>query len=356
MKTSQWNSSTILFRVAGMGAVSVVTLWLLFRLVPDSGDVKSMRVRDLLTNLSYGFVGIYLLLLMAQIAFRAARYKLFLKAGRIDPVSTMGILFRITLVRNMVIDLFPARLGELVYVALLRQVCSVSVAGGMTSAGFCLIFDVLSLWVLVVGLAVFQCVNGALSRTTLGLLAGLGGLSVVAGWGVMFGMPYVIGVTRWSSRLLKGRFGLNWILGVVVDAEHEMVQIRKGGIMWRALAWSMLVRLCKYTGHYLCFVAVTRTMMPDLANAGPWRVVLASIVSEAAASIPIPALMGFGLYEAGGTAIWVAFGFPMAEAVVAVLAAHILCQCIDYTLGGVGLLTVWRKPTIKSNSRTVPSA
>jgi hypothetical protein len=50
--------------------------------------------------------------------------------------------------------------------------------------------------------------------------------------------------------------------------------------------------------------------------------------------------MSFGTYESGGLATFVVFGFPADQAVLALLALHLISQVIDYGLGGLALIGV----------------
>ncbi|MGB5984751.1 MAG: hypothetical protein WBG37_05545, partial [Desulfobacterales bacterium] len=62
-------------------------------------------------------------------------------------------------------------------------------------------------------------------------------------------------------------------------------------------------------------------------------VLTALLSAEGAASLPLPAFMGFGTYEAGGTAALTLLGLSAAVALAIMLALHVLSQIIDYTLG-----------------------
>ena len=67
-------------------------------------------------------------------------------------------------------------------------------------------------------------------------------------------------------------------------------------------------------------------------------VVAALVASEVGASLPIPTLMGFGAYEAGGAAALGLLGYPLALALLVLLTVHIVSQILDYAIGGICLV------------------
>ena len=96
---------------------------------------------------------------------------------------------------------------------------------------------------------------------------------------------------------------------------------------------SLGLRLSKYAGLYALFLAVTRSNFGQFARAPVREVVAALIAGEATASLPVPSFMSFGTYETGGLATFVGFGFPAAQAVLVLLALHLVSQAVDYSLG-----------------------
>jgi hypothetical protein len=75
----------------------------------------------------------------------------------------------------------------------------------------------------------------------------------------------------------------------------------------------------------------------------------ALIGGELAASLPVPAFMSFGIYEAGGTAVLSVLGLDKGNALIAMLSVHIWSQLYDYIFGGMcALMFVW---AYKNNAR-----
>ena len=107
-----------------------------------------------------------------------------------------------------------------------------------------------------------------------------------------------------------------------------------------AFLLSLGVRFFKYGGLYLLFRGVTQIHLPQMATAGARHVLPALLAGEGAAALPLPALMGFGAYEGGSTAVWIMLGFAPDAALLAMLALHIVSQAADYTLGGIAFILI----------------
>ncbi len=115
-------------------------------------------------------------------------------------------------------------------------------------------------------------------------------------------------------------------------------ETRRAGIFWNTFLLSLGVRVFKYAGLYCVFQAVAVPSFTELANAPFSNVLLALLAAEASASLPIPTFMSFGAYEAGGLLALKLIGFSAAGSAIAMLGIHIVTQCIDYTVGGIGLV------------------
>lgn len=341
MANGQWQFRIVALRLAAMAVVSVLILGLMFKLYADPSDADRVRVADVLRGMGWTAVWTYFGFAIIHTLCRAMRYQLLLGAAPGVTVPPMKGLYLVTMVRNMLVDLLPARLGELGFVGLLRYVHAVPAGTGLSSLAASIVFDIFGLCILVTGLVGLQVIMGDVQQQLLFVLAGLVLLCLVA-WIVLFyGMTIVLPVLAAIRRTLKDKLGSRWVHEFMVTIAAGLDAIRKGGIALKLLGWSVLLRICKYSGYFFCFRQVTGDVLPTLAAAEPWKVVTANIVSEAATGLPIPAVAGFGVYEAAGTGVWKLFGFPEDEALLATLSLHIVSQGVDYILGGLGLLIIW---------------
>ena len=127
-------------------------------------------------------------------------------------------------------------------------------------------------------------------------------------------------------------------MSLLFDTSDALVQCRRSGVLGPALAMTVVIRLLKYGGLLLLFHAVVSSPGMTGVAAGVVDVVVALIAAEVGASVPVPTLMSFGAYEAGGAAAFVLLGYPLAAAVMVLLTVHIASQILDYTIGGICLV------------------
>lgn len=300
-------------------AVSALLLGLLFHLV--SGSAGRPELLPMLRAAVPGLIGGYLVCTLAQTWLRALRYRVLLRASGEANVPTRFHIFIVSLARNMMVDLLPARLGELAYIGLLNRGYRVGAPACVSSMAISFVFDLVALLAIVAGLCFV-----AFSRWMPVVLLGLA-LLVGAGLAVLFGG------WRWIRKIER----LDRMMARFADAFERT---RAAGVAGRVFALSLGVRFFKYSGFYAMFLAVTIPTVPHLAAVPAGRVLVTLLSAEAAASLPIPTFMSFGAYEAGGTAAWTALGATAAEAAMTMLAVHVGSQVVDYTLGALGLLLI----------------
>ncbi len=318
-------------------SISVITLSLLFGLVAGEGGIGPSVLLDAIGRVSLAMAGIYLVSLLVQAFFRAARYRLLLISGGEREVPNLAHLYLVTIARNMLVDMFPSRSGELGYVALLNRGYRVSLEGGLSSLTVSIIFDFISLLLLM-----FLLMAPVLSRWAGGgVMIGSAAMvlaAIAAAWWAWF---YLIPAIARSGRFrrLGERTRLTARLaGFIGKLAGTAERTRASGALWQVLGQSAGVRISKYAGFYFLFIGATRALWPELAALPLWAVLGTLIVSEGAAALPVPAFMSFGLYEAGGTASLALLGFAAADAALAMLVVHIASQAMDYTLGGISFL------------------
>jgi uncharacterized membrane protein YbhN (UPF0104 family) len=147
-------------------------------------------------------------------------------------------------------------------------------------------------------------------------------------------------ISRWISRMLAstGSNLLRRLGAFLVEVGESIRRIELREMLSVVMLQSLGIRLTKYGGLYLLFIAVTAINSPGMAELPWWQVIPAFISSEAAASLPLPTFMSFGTYESGGVLAFSVFGFAAAEILLVVFIMHLLSQVVDYILGTTGLL------------------
>jgi len=298
-------------------------------LIATRGEqVNLTAVYEVIRGLPGTLIGVFVLIQLLVIFVRALRYQIIFKAQKTPKGPTFRQLLLVTGVRNMVVDLLPARLGELVFVLMLNRGCRVPVARGLAVLAISLVADILILIPVVLAMGLLPL---ALSGLTTGLVPAafvLCGMTVVAAGVVWKGPPWL---ATWLDRRGAGR--LQRVVQFLMDFRQVLERCMQHGILARLLLLSAVLRFLKYYGLYVLFTAVTGSDGLSVPPLNALQSLAALVASEAAASLPVPALMGFGLYEAGGFLVLTLLGFSAVTSLMTMLTVHIASQVVDYLLG-----------------------
>ena len=328
-------------------AVSLLVLGLLFQLAGGREELSPERLREMARNLSPGWLLVALAGTLVQAAVRAVRYGILLRAGGEPMLPPPGHLLLVTMTRNMFMDLLPARLGELSYVALLNRGFQLRLEPCLSSLSLSVLFDFAALLILVAGLAIAQVAGGQ----AVGWMAGA---ALVLALILAVGLLALFRGMAWSAALVERLPAWRLLArldGLLRRLDAAFTLTRRAGVLGRVLAWSLLVRVSKYGGFFALFRAVTERNFPSFAAAAPAQVIGALLSAEGASSVPVPSFMSFGAYEAGGAAAWTALGFPAAQAALCMLVIHVVSQVVDYGLGGGALLLLLLRRSTARPSR-----
>ena len=234
----------------------------------------------------------------------------------------------------MFVDMLPARLGELSYVAMLNKGYAVSGATCLSSLIISFVFDLIALTILIIVLVLVQLFAAG---NFLWLIPVLCLLCVMLTCFYLFFIPVLRFITNALDRFNFFQKGLGKKINLFIRKNiTALEQAKKAGIGWRLLFLSLGIRVGKYIGLYALFVAVAANF--PLVNTAPAAAVIALISAEAGASLPLPVFMGFGAYEATGSMAMVALGATASVSLIMMLALHIVSQIVDYTFGGIALI------------------
>ena len=310
--------------------VSLLLLGLLLNWMSGSAEpAQQPRLLSLLAETLPLCVGLYMLTSLSQAFFRALRYQLILRhSSGGAAVPGMGRMFIVTLSRNMFVDMLPARLGELSYIAMLNRGFKVSAEACLSSLAISFLFDLIALAVLLLGVMGWQLATADFQPWLIGVVLTI---IAVSATGLFFLFPLL----HWFSAKLAPLRARPWaakLVKLTEDTVAALDQARQAGIAGRVLALSLAVRLFKYLGLYLLFFGVASFSFPEM-NKEFASVLVALVSAEAGSALPVPTFMSFGTYEAGGALALTALGAAKTASVLVMLALHIWSQAVDYTLG-----------------------
>ena len=283
--------------------------------------VRAISIQGLLAYVAVSAVGLLL---------RALRYRLLL--GRPVPLWPLVL---VTAVRNMAVDLVPARAGAAAsYLYLITARLGLPLEAGVASFALSFILDTLAVAPLLV-FALLVVGSGPLPPAILvggSLLILL--VSVAALW--------VLAPLLRLCALIADRLPatLRRLMPLLNAAADEVARTERARTLLPALGLSLLLRLTKYGAYYCLLTALLASQDQSGLRLGFLQVFLSVAGAEMAASLPLPTVMSVGPYEAAGAAgfaYWL--GLSPELATLAVTAFHGLSQIHDYGLGLLAL--VW---------------
>ena len=330
----------IVFRLTLSLAVSFAMLALLLQLV-NSGvsDLDRPSVLNSLKNIDTFLLSLYFGISLVTLGFRAYRYQLLIMISGEEKVPSFKQMLVVTGIRNMVVDMLPARLGELGYVGILNRGYGVKIENCVSSLAISIAFDFIAVLMVVILIVCKQFLGGDLQGWAVGAM-----LMAVVVSGVAFAGLFII--APWVNAYIANRFpaqttGSLWgkCLGLANDFCSSLETARLAGKTLTVMALSLMIRALKYIGLYCLFQAITTLNFSELAALPIEHTVGALIGGEIGASLPIPTFMSFGAYEAGSALVFQLLGVSnQAAAFVTMLCVHIWSQILDYTLGGLFLI------------------
>ena len=320
--------------------ISLILIALLLNGIDSTAEL-SIRAKlfSVLTSTTWNALLLYMLASIVQTFFRAIRYRVLLKSTLKDEeeLPSLSSLFLVTMSRNMFVDMLPARLGELSYVAMLNLGFKVRADACLSSLALSFVFDMIALAFLLLAMTGYQLF---LSGVELWLVVTLVIFLIICGLLLLLLFPTLQKV----SEYLSGRYRntahsssifarvRGKIIQLIKDTSNSVQDVAQHGVTGQVLLLSLGVRFAKYTGLYLLFCGVVASSFPDITK-DLIDVLVALISAEAGAGLPIPTFMSFGTYEAGGTLALVALGVTRASSVMVMLSLHIWSQLIDYAFG-----------------------
>lgn len=325
-----------LTRLIVAGGVSAMIITLMLKLFgTDVDDATRPSLLQLLKDTVRASIAIYIVLTIFGLLLRAIRYRILVKASSVGEAPSLFQFGLVTGVRNMMVDLLPARLGELIYVALLNRGYAVKASHCLSSLSIAVVFDFIALAFIIFISGLILVLTGD-AKVWIWITFAL--VLVVVTIGVLSLTVFLPHVIHLLKRLPVRHKWFKAMISLAEQLNDSILTCRRAGVFGSVFLLSVTIRVLKYAGLFILFLAVASPAFTQLAEA-PWEKVLAALVgAEISASLPIPTLMSFGTYETGGTLTLAALGFSASDSFLALLGVHVWSQSIDYGLGLICLL------------------
>jgi len=315
--------------------ISAVLLVWLFRQIDPAllrRTLTSLHVPALLLFMAFSLAGTWL---------RAWRYRLLLTPETIGWAPA----FLVTFIRNLFVDLLPARIGSLSYVYVLNARLGFRFDSAASSFVVAVVMDFLTISpFLVVSL----------------LLVGAGGSAPSGFWLLLLALLFlgVMFLILWRivplSRLLVNGLGLllhrsglegrAWAVKSL-EAGRETVtalsHIRNRRVYWPLFGLSLLLRAAKYGSLFFLLYALLYSHGFTLRSLSLAKTILGITGAEFTSLLPVKGLAGFGTWESAWALAFRLMGFDPKLAVMSGIGVHLITNLFEYSLGIAALLAVF---------------
>lgn len=303
--------------------------------------LSQVDIKNLLFTLKHLFwpaLLLYTLCALSGALLRALRYRLLLKPR---PPSFLNILW-VTFIRNLFVDLLPARIGSLSYVYVVNKRLRFPFEEAASSFILAVLFDFLTLGpFLVLSLAAAGRNSYSLSKGPLLTMAVLFFLLfVLLIWKLA---PFLSLLTRWYDRVIRF-FRLEqkkiWAeLRVKLEKTvYAVGRFETWKTLLPALLLSIAIRTAKYGALFFLLFALVHSHGYVLSDLSFFKTVLGTTGAEFTSVLPVKGLAGFGTWESAWALTFRLLGFDKELAVISGIGIHLITNIFEYTLGLTAIL------------------
>ncbi|MCX7974849.1 MAG: flippase-like domain-containing protein [Candidatus Aminicenantes bacterium] len=307
--------------------ISGILIYLLFSQISIQNFIFTLK------NLYWPSLLAYMIISLTGALIRAWRYRLLLKP---DQVSWSGIIL-VTLVKNSLVDLLPARLGSLSYIYLLNRRLGLAFESVTSSfiAAFLLDFLTLSPFLIVAILSVGLGIDPIASPVVLAM--------------AIFFFIMVILAFLFLIPLSKFCFQIYFFLGGKLRLIHkkwfqksidkfrgtiDLLRLtRRHSSSWLIFFLSFSIRLAKYGSLFFLLHSLLQSFGFGLAQLSFWRLILGTSGAELTSALPIKGIAGFGTWESAWALTFRLMGTEKNIAIISGLGVHFLTNLFEYSLG-----------------------
>jgi len=260
-------------------------------------------------------------------------------------------MFGLTLIRNLFVDMLPAKIGSLSYIALLNQRYKISMDVCLASFFYAILFDVLSLPPFLLFSAIG--VSNLSELAPLPVLIGSGALMIViiamiiAYLDTM--MHYIITLIRRITTGLKIQQNKHYLMAMkkLDEVEIAVQKVKKLNMMKSLFGISLVMRLFKYAALYCLFAAVYKITGEFLSVEKFSQMIFGITTADFTALLPVQGFAGFGTWETGWSFAFMMFGVPKSQAAIIGFLMHLYSQMWEYGVGFVAFCAIVLPYSIK---------
>ncbi len=320
-------------------SVSVCLLWLL------SSQVEMEEFRKVFSHIHYPALCAFMGFSLLGAFLRAWRYKLLLHPHFIGWKNVLLVTF----IRNLFIDLFPARLGSLSYVYLLNKRLGFSFEASVSTFALAFTFDFLTLGPFLILAIVFTGIGSSTVASPLFLLIAL--LFFIVVFSLLHTIVPLSSFFLTVYKALTQRFKLQrkkWIqtsankFQLTID---EFIQIKKQKKYRKVFTLSFCVRSCKYGSLYFLLFSILHSYRFSLSSLSFFKTILGITGAELSSALPIKGIGGFGTWESAWALTFKLMNFDSQIAIISGIGVHLITNLFEYLLGILSILLLFLRRT-----------
>lgn len=327
--------------------ISLLLLWFLF------SQIEAEDFFLTFSSIYFPALLVFIIISVTATILRAWRYKWLLSPHAIS----WGNILLVTFIRNLFVDLFPARIGSLSYIYFVNRRLRYPFESAASTFVLALILDFLTLGpflaisIFLVGINAYAISNSLM-------------FSIAASFFICIILIYwkLIPLTRILVKLLQSA-----LKTARVDqkkwaklAQHKMdltiedlVLIRKKRIFWPVLSLSFLLRMAKYGSLYFLLYSLLYSHGITLEKLSFFKTILGITGAELSSILPIKGIGGFGTWESAWALTFKLLDFEQRLAIISGLGVHLITNLFEYALGITSLLII-SLPFIKIKITPIP--
>lgn len=300
-------------------------------------QIKLKTFLGLFSNLFLGGLFIYLLLATINIWVRAYRYQILIGREKIK----LGALIPVTLVRNCAVDLFPGRLGELIYIYLLRQRYQLPLKSATASFVLSILFDYLAVAPIILTSIFFVRGSWVSFFSPVFLIFQLMGLVLLAG--LIFWLPHFLSfgqktILKFFQAASANKFG-----NLLEEMKLEIFETQKRKIYFFIFFISIVIRGLKYASLFFLASAFFNAYNISWKNLSFFHITLGTVGAELTTFLPFKGIAGLGTWESGWVVVMRLLNYPKEWGIATGLGVHLVTQIFEYFLGALALIYIYLK-------------
>ena len=286
-----------------------------------------------------GLLALYPPLVLLTLALRAYRFGMLVGFERIG----FWPLVLVTQIRNVCVDLLPARLGNAAYLYLLPARYGVPLELGISSLASTILFDLFSVMPILAAAAALLLVTGAVPPELLLTVQLAGASALLAGLlmgALLLWYPrWAKALAGWTARRRSGAAGLRArLLAILERSLRDMAELRERGLALRLLGLSLALRI----GKFACLVTIMLAVAAPYLRPSGWAAVgvcwVTVLLGEVTLTLPLPTVAHLGTLELGlSLGLTTLGGLSAGPAASVTLGVRILSTALQFAVGAACL-------------------